>query len=260
MHKRSFVILTTVAGLLGILFLLGLPQGVSPQAQIVYQTPTANADGLIQYTVKAGDTCISISLLNQIDLNELRLLNNLDENCSLNAGQKLLLATVSPQSSSAAVTPSPTAPLQSPTPFEGNAMVCVALFNDVNGNAMADTDETALPGGVISLTDRTGQVSLTGNTSDSLAEPTCFKDIKEGDYNISVAVPEGYNATTQLNQALTLAAGDTTTIDFGAQLSSQAAPTPVSEGGRSPILAILGGLVILAGLGIGIYARLFNRR
>jgi hypothetical protein len=257
MHKSSLMIILPVAGLLAILTLLVFPQGNSPQAQIQYQTPTADDQGNIYYTVKSGDTCTSVSLLNQIDMNELIMLNNLNQSCDLTAGRKLLLGTVSPQSNVA--TPTATPPLPSPTPFNGEAKVCIVLFDDVNGNATIDAGESALSGGVISITGRTGS-PLTGNTSASLDEPTCFENVTQGDYNISVAAPEGYNATTELNKALSVTAGDTTTVDFGAQLGSRAVPTPVSEGGRSPILAVLGGLVILAGVGIGVYARLINRR
>jgi hypothetical protein len=49
-------------------------------------------------------------------------------------------------------------------------------------------------------------------------------------------------------------------LDFGAQLSSQAVPTPVSEGGRSPLMAVMGGIILLAGLGLAIYARLLSRK
>lgn len=73
-------------------------------------------------------------------------------------------------------------------------------------------------------------------------------------------MPEGYNPTTRMNYALTLQAGNSSTLDFGAQLSSQALPTPVAEGGRSPLMGILGVAVVLAGIGLGIYARLSSHR
>ena len=42
----------------------------------------------------------------------------------------------------------------------------------------------------------------------------------EGDYNVSVAIPEGYNPTTSLNAPITLVAGDITYLNFGAQAGS----------------------------------------
>ena len=87
----------------------------------------------------------------------------------------------------------------------------------------------------------------------SLDDIGCFEEIPEGEYNISVAAPEGYNPTTLMNYSLALQAGESSTLDFGAQISSLAVPTPVSEGGRSPVLGIMGGILVLAGAGMGIY-------
>lgn len=240
-------------------FLLTGPVSASPPPQAFYSTPTPDADGRIFYQVKAGDTCISVSLLNNISLDQLRVLNDLDEACALSENQKLLIATVvvAPTTGPA---PTETSSLPSPTPFRGNGEVCVILFNDVNGNALAEEGEPAISGGAIDISDRLGRVSLSGQSNDSIEEPTCFKELPEGDYNISMAAPEGYNPTTRMNFALELRAGDSSRLDFGAQLSSQAVPTPVSEGGRSPLLAILGVLVVLAGVGVGVYARISSHR
>lgn len=253
----------TIIGLLSLIsltaFLLTGPVSASPQPQAFYNTPTPNAEGRIFYTVKGGDTCISVSLLNNISLDQLRQLNDLDETCALNEGRQLLIATVVVQATSGPA-PTETSALPSPTPFRGNGQVCVILFNDINGNAVAEEGEPAITGGAVDISDRLGRVSLTGQSAATFEEPTCFLELPEGDYNISVAVPDGYNPTTRLNYALTLKAGDSSTLDFGAQLSSQALPTPVAEGGRSPLLGILGVVVVLAGLGLGIYARKTVRR
>ncbi len=243
-----------------LLLCLSLPGGQGIQAQVLYFTPTPEADGRIYYTVREGDTCISVSLLNQVSLDDLRLFNNLDAACALFPGQRLLLGTaeVQPTQSDQVETEAPLLP--SPTPFQGNGEVCVVLFNDINGNALVEEGEGALAGGAISLSDRLGRVSLTGQTSASLEEPTCFGDLPEGDYNISVGVPDGYNPTTQMNYALALSAGDRSTLDFGAQVSSAVTAAPLEEGGRSPLLGILGGLVLLLGIGLAIYARVLARR
>ena len=97
--------------------------------------------------------------------------------------------------------PTETPLLPSPTPFQGNGEVCVILFNDINGNAVAEEGEAAIPNGAIDISDRMGRVSQTGTTSGSIEEPTCFQDLPEGDYNISLAVPDGYNPTTRMNYA-----------------------------------------------------------
>ena len=83
----------------------------------------------------------------------------------------------------------------------------------------------------------------------------------QGEYTISVAVPDGYNATTVLNYILMIDPGTETYIDFGAQVSSAAADDPSSQGGsnRSLILGVAGGLLLLGGIGLGVYAALMGR-
>ena len=235
-----------------VLLAVDFPAAAAPLPQAYYQTPTAGADGRILYTVKSGDSCTSISLLNNIPMDQLRKLNNITgADCPVIVGQKLLLATV--QTATAPAGPVPTTtPLQpSPTSYNGNASVCIMLFEDINGNAMPDAGENPLAGGAVSMTDRLGKVSLTGSTTGG-PDPLCFKIVPEGDYNVSVAVPAGYNATTNTNYPLKVTAGDQTVLDFGAQVSAKAAPPPPSEGGYSPLLGILGGLLVVCGIALGV--------
>ena len=241
----------------GLLFLLVLPAAANPQSQAYYQTPTPGPDGRILYIVKPGDSCLSISLLTGMDVTQLRLLNNLDEECFLTEGQQLLLGVIEEEQPTAGPSPTPTQPLPTPTPFNGNGEICVYLFDDINGNAMAEESETGIIGGAISITDREGQISKTQNTESN--EPACFVDLPEGEYNISVAPPEGYNPTTTMNYPLTLNAGDYSIVDFGAQISSQAEAPAEEDGNRSPILGILGGVLLLAGVGLGIYFSQMNK-
>ena len=80
-------------------------------------------------------------------------------------------------------------------------------FDDVNGDSIRQETELSIPRSEISVTDRSGAVSLTGTTLPG-SEPFCFKELPEDDYNISVAVPDGYNPTTVLNYALKVEPGD----------------------------------------------------
>ncbi|PJA41545.1 MAG: hypothetical protein CO182_06225, partial [Lysobacterales bacterium CG_4_9_14_3_um_filter_62_6] len=62
-------------------------------------TPTAESDGRIIYTVGEGDSCIRIALLNNIDENQLRAMNpELDKNCTVIAGQRLMIGVGGPAS------------------------------------------------------------------------------------------------------------------------------------------------------------------
>jgi hypothetical protein len=229
-------------------WLLSPAQASDRQPQAVYQTPTPGTDGRIMYIVKEGENCLSIALLNKVSLNDIQALNNLDANCSIFSGQQLLLAvvTATPILPTSETTATPSGP--TPTPFRGNGQICIVLFNDVDGNASKADDEVIIPDGNISISDRTGAVSLTGKTLAG-EDPVCFIDIPEGDYNISIAVPADYNPTTALNYPLSLKAGDLATIDFGAQSKE----TNIPGGSSKTWLGILGVALLLIGIGLGVY-------
>ena len=224
----------------------------APLPQAVISTPTPGADGRIIYIIKENDTCVSIALTMGISEQTLRELNNLQgDDCQfLFVGTELLIGT------KPADTPTPTseAPIvPTATPFKGNGSICIYLFNDDNGNALAEEAELPLAGGAVSVTDRLGTVNQTGTTADTV-EPLCFADIPEGDYNISVAIPEGYNPTTVMNYALTLGAGEVSTIDFGAQPGSGLRPA-FGEERPSPLFLVLGFFFIAVGVGLWFYVR-----
>ena len=258
------------AVILFFLFTLGAaaawPVEASPQKfQAYYETPTALPDGRIFYVVQPGDSCIAIELKTGVKVDELRRLNALDENCNVMAGQKLLLGVITQPTDTPGPSPTPVPATVTPTPFPGSGTLCIYLFNDVNGNALAEDTETAIAGGAISITNKSGAISLTNNT-DLVTVPTCFTDVPEGDYNISVGAPAGYNPTTSMNYSLAIKAGDSSTLDFGVQTSGQgqpAAAAPVETGGgggSSLLLALVGGLLLLGGIGLGLYMFLGMRR
>jgi hypothetical protein len=232
-------------------------------SQVFYFTPTAQPDGRIIYIVKENDTCISISLLNNIPEDQLRLLNDLggDGCLFLRVGRELILGTVEAEPT---VNPEFTATplLPTPTPFNGTGDICVLLFEDINGNTIIDDETIELPlaRGEVSLTNRMGSVSLSQSTNNT--EEVCFTELDEGEYTVSVAIPSGYNPTMRNSTSIQLRAGDTARIDFGAQLSSageviqEEAPTT----NRSPFLGIIGGLVLVVGLFFGIYAIRLQKR
>jgi len=234
-------------------FVLITPSAASSiLAQAVIATPTPGADGRIIYIVKENDTCISIALTMGISEQQLRELNNLEgDACQfLFVGDELLVGIKE------ADTPTPTSevPVEpTPTPFKGNGTICIYLFNDKNGNALAEETELALAGGAVSVTNRLGTVNQTGTTINT-GESLCFSEISEGEYNISVAIPEGYNPTTVMNYALTLGAGEISTINFGAQPGSGLRPT-FQEEQPSPLLLVLGIFFIAVGVGLWFYVR-----
>ena len=236
--------------------------GAAPYAQ-GFVTATPGPDGRILYIVLDGDSCLQVALLHGITLPQLRQLNTrLDENCTLLAGQQLVVGLAQPEAPTAG--PAPTLPpaTVTSTPISGTTEVCVLLFDDMNGDALRQETEFGVDGGAVSLTNLNGSYSETQNTSSAsdpdTLEPirTCFGDVPQGDYNISVAVPDEYNPTMLLSYTLTVKAGDRASIDFGAQSKSVTVSEPLEsqEGGRSSILGIFGFLLLLGGAGLGYYA------
>jgi hypothetical protein len=237
----------------------------APQVQ-QFATPTPMPDGRIIYIVKAQDTCSLISILTGVSQDLLRQMNHLGENCIIFEGQELLLGVGGPSIPTATllVSPQPTSIIPTATLFLGNAQVCVALYNDVNGDGLrqantdefdayiADGTEPTIEAGAVSLSSLTGTYSETLKTLGGL-DPVCFNDVPEGNFTVSAAVPDGYNPTTALTYLLQLKPGDQTYVSFGAQTRSQTSQADNGQA-KSPLLGVLGAILLLVGLGLGVYA------
>ncbi len=238
----------------------------APQVQ-QFATPTPGADGRIIYIVKANDTCSLISILTGVSQDLIRQMNKLGENCIIFEGQELVLGVGGPSLPTATqpvFTQEPTSIIPSPTPFLGNAQLCVALYNDTNGDGLrqsntdefdayiAEGTEPTIEAGAVSLTSLSGTYSETMPTLGGL-DPVCFPDVPVGEYTVSAAVPDGYNPTTSLTYILQMEPGDQTYVSFGAQSNSQGG---LANNGkqRSPILGIVGAILLLGGVGLGLYA------
>jgi len=263
MKRNGLLFLSLLAALLGLLA-LAWPAAASPAAQIVYNTPTPRTDGRIIYVVKSGDSCISIALMHKITEDQLRTLNNIrTTDCVIRVGQELLIGLSGPaESPTPGPSRTPTALLPTSTPLPGKAIACVVLFEDINGNGSLEDDESALAGGAVSMVNRSGSVSLTGTTNNSIDKPLCFDNITEGDYSVSIAAPQGYNPTTFTSRSFTLQRGETSTLDFGAQVSIKAPPAETATDDNSPrlpLLGVLGVLLILGGIALAIFWRRLSR-
>ncbi len=249
----------------------------APLAQLtVFPTPTPGPDGKIIYIVQPNDTLWRISAITGVKIETIRELNDLGVNDTILPGTKLLIGYAGPSGPTAVPGTFPTqAPVTpSPTSSPGWGILCVLLYNDLNGDSMRQEAEPSIPGGEISVSNRSGSVSLTaetpsGGVATTIVDPTpqergytCFDQLAQGQYLISVAAPEGYNRTTELNETVNLEAGQTTEIAFGAQVNSeleaQSAIIPESPR-KSPIMGILGGALLVAGIGLGVYAALLRR-
>jgi hypothetical protein len=262
---KKISLFATLMLMIGVVVTWAAPvEAVSQHPQAYYQTPTPNAEGRIIYVVKKNDTCLSISMINNVSIDQIRQLNKLDETCALTEGQSLVLGVyeVAP-TKVPTVTPTVDPSLPTPTPFNGKGQICISLFSDTNGNAMPEDGEEPITGGAFSIQEKENKVNESGSTG---AEPAC-KEVPEGDYNISVAPPEGYNPTTSMNYSIKVVAGDKHIIPFGAQPNSVLATPSTGGTSETPLnnssniwLLLVGLLLILAGIGLGVYFVLLSRK
>ena len=279
MNTKLAKILAGLGLLLLVLMLFGAQQTgyAAPSLQMTdFPTPTPGTDGRILYTVQAYDTLWRIAAVSGISLDELRQLNNLSADDLIAPGDVLLLGLSGDAVTPEAPTPESFIPTQSPntlptpTSGPGTGEVCVFLYNDENGDSVRQEEEVAVVGGAVSLTDRAGQISFQEETVPGPADPAldppriCFEELIEGEYTVTVAIPDGYNPTTDLSITFRLLPGDTTFIDFGAQIGSEAIAEAASEipeeGGRSPSFGFIGVLFLVAGVGLAVYAFVADRR
>ncbi len=261
----AFMLILVLAG-------MALPANTANAAPNLqgFVTATPGPDGRIMYIVVEGDSCSSVALNHGITIPQLRQFNTrLDEGCSLTIGQQLVVGLAAPITApTIGVIPTPTIPVATATPFNGTTEVCILLFDDVNGDALRQETEFGIDGGAVSLTNLNGSYSQTQNTTSAidpdLGEPvrSCFGDVPAGKYNISMAIPDGYNPTMSLSYTFDVKAGDRASVDFGAQSKSLTLQDPViaeESGGRSTVLGIFGLLLLLGGLGLGYYAYRSNQ-
>ena len=262
MNSKRFLLLFTLVCLA--MFGLWLPAGAAPKLQQQIPSPTPGADGRIIYIVQAGDNCYSVAAKNSVTIEQLRLLNSkLDADCTLVEGQELLVGIVSVAGTpTAGPSPTPGLPTITPTPFNGKTEVCILLFEDSNGDATRQTTEPAVSGGAISLTEINGEYSAAQDTSvpadPDVYQGICFSEVPAGNYNITVGVPDNYNPTMDLNYSLLVKDGDIAFVDFGVQSKDVVVDPGAQEtndsGSKSPIIGILGGLLLLGGVVLGFYA------
>jgi hypothetical protein len=252
-----------LVGLALIIFSASLPVFAAPVAQFTpFPTPTPGTDGRIIYIVQPNDSWWRIAAIYAIDLNELLRLNDATSETILLEGEEVILGFGGPSEVTPTFGPSPTPTprLPTPSPQPGAGTLCVILYLDANGDSLRQEEEASIPGGAINISDPTGEITITETTTSGI-DPHCFEELPQGEYNISVAVPDGYNPTTVLNYTLVVDPGTETYLDFGAQVSSTAVDDLSSPGGssRSLLLGVAGGLLLLGGIGLGVYATLMGR-
>jgi hypothetical protein len=241
--------------------------GTAPFAQPTpFPTPTPGPDGRILYTVQQDDSLWRIAALAGISLEQLMALNGIQPGDFITPGMQLELGVggpVQPTGAPASSVATATGPSTTSTPTVGTGEVCVLLFDDTNGDGRLDDGEPALAGGQINIINIGGSLvaEYTTESLDLELEPSgfCFEDLGNADYNVSAAVPAGYNPTTGLNVGITLNPGDVKYLQFGAQPGAGLANTSDSAG-RSTLLGLVGAVLLLSAAGLGYYATRLGRK
>jgi hypothetical protein len=232
-----------------------------------FLTPTPGPDGRIIYRVQEGDSLWRIAAIAGLSLEELMAMNGIQPGDFISPGMELELGIGGPAQPTPAqpgAQPTDVQPSPTPTPIIGTAEICVLLFQDDNGNGRLEESELALEGGQISVVDFTGVVAGEYTTETLLEQEDlighCFVDLESGDYNVSAAVPPGYNATTSLNAPVAVQPGDIKYLQFGAQPSSALlGGDGPGNGSRSGLLGLIGVVLLLGAAGLGFYASRLSR-
>jgi hypothetical protein len=145
----------------------------------------------------------------------------------------------------------------------------VTLYNDANGNGVLDAGEGLVNNGNFSLLDMGNSNTVAVYTTDGTTEPHCFANLPSGNYRITSAVPDGYNATTRSDWDLTLAAGSTANLEFGAQATGETGGTDTGTTNTSDdnnarlvraLLAAAGVVLLLVAAGVAGFLVLTRRR
>ena len=266
-----------------------------------FPTPTANAQGQIIYTVQAGNTIIDICGVigrgnDPACIDDILKWNSLTNPKGIYVGQQLIISQpggAAPQPTPTTVgatavagvtetpaaietsvtqpTEQPTQPAQATATPAGAAAICVTLYNDANGTGVLDAGEGLVAGGSFNLLDVGNSNTVATYTTDGASEPHCFENLPSGNYRITSTVPEGYKATTRSDWDLTLAAGSTANLEFGAQSTGQTgggATGGGTDGGGSDntsrlvraLLAAGGVVLLLIAAGVAGFLVLTRRR
>lgn len=223
-------------------------------------TPRPRPDGARVHIVASGDTLFGIALEYDLTLDEILALNpHIAKDDFLSIGQEIVVSvpeggavpqpTATPAEETADTpaegtqppTPDPgetsseggsegTAPPAAP---EGNsAAVCVAAFNDVNGDMFRQADsEGLLPNAEISLVGTSGPAGT--YRTDGISEPYCFQNLQPGNYILRHTPPAGFKLTGSGQWNIALGEGQVSSVELAYQRDESAGPVADASGSES---------------------------
>jgi LysM repeat protein len=155
--------------------------------------------------------------------------------------------------------------------------ICVAAFNDINGDGSRDNTTEALQADA-AITIFRGGSTVTTHITDGVSEPYCFENLAPDTYQVQIFPPADYQPTTSPSWAVSVAEGAQISVSFGTRFDPQVtavadtgdtapedtavsppaedtAAAPAAEGGffssiGGIVLVVAAILVLLAGVGV----------
>jgi LysM repeat protein len=267
-------------------------------------TPTPRADGAVVHIVQSGDTLWTIAiryaetmgLAPEAALPAIVELNN--NPAFISVGQELMIVPpgqVAPAeevvpaeeatptaegetadaSAAEAPTPEPTnVPVEEPAAASAptSNSICVAAFNDADGNGQRDVVEGLMADAAISLF--RGGSNVSTYVTDGINEPYCFQNLEDDTYQVQIFPPADYVMTTTGSWAVAVSNSMSIAVEFGTRFDANASAVavaaadtadtavttpetttaPEADSGSSNIgLIVLGAavvLILLAGVGV----------
>ncbi len=216
-----------------------LPDITQAPTATLFSTSTPLPNGEVWYTVQPGDTLGRIAHLTNTKVEDLKSLNSLKNNFII-AGQKLLVAIVTPSPTVTPFQPPTETPTATSTLVEpptipalvtaqnpaNYGQLCVVAYNDANRNATNDKEPSVAD---VRVTLSVGGTPLEGYVTTGTEASHCFPQLLAGSYLVTVTPPTGYESTTAAEATVQLQAGNLVTLAFGlARVASATQPTPTA--------------------------------
>ncbi len=263
-------------------------------------TPTPRADGAVVHIVQSGDTLWTIAIryaetMGMAPEAALPAIIELNNNPAfIAAGQELMIvppgqvtpaeevvpteeATPAAEGENAAEAPTPeptNVPVEEPAAVSAptSNSICVAAFNDADGNGQRDVVEGLMADAAISLF--RGGSNVSTYVTDGINEPYCFQNLEDDTYQVQIFPPADYVMTTTGSWAVAVSNGMSIAVEFGTRFDANASAVAVAEadaadtavttpetttapeadsGGSNIGLIVLGAavvLILLAGVGV----------
>jgi LysM repeat protein len=114
-------------------------------------------------------------------------------------------STVEPEATEAAVT---------------TGTICVAAFDDVNGDGARDEATEGLQADA-AITIFRGGSTVTTHITDGASEPYCFENLEPDTYQVQIFPPADYQPTTSPSWAVSVAEGAQVSVAFGTRFGPQ---------------------------------------